>query len=1271
MKPFRILLAFSAMAFSSAHAEVVADSVADFPTTKDQGVNGWTYGYRTVDQDADDLNTYDPEIDFVAFDEADGWIWNGAAWDWGDGQRPWTVINATGGHPNGTNSGDAGEQWAVRRWTATVGPKPLAVSWHLHKDNINGGDGTSVSINLNGVQVDTGAVEGTDGDGIDQTVYVNVNPGDHIDISLTPKGPTDARLDGADGSSWSAVIDDTIPANPVQPDGSPFAPVSGDDSDSDGLADAWEMIYADDLTTLAGSADFDSDELTEAQEFEAGTDPTNADSDQDGLSDGAEIAGGTNPRNADSDGNGLTDAQELAIDDIVAAKIGDSIEDFAEDQGPAWFNGFRDYTADGGGEDYNADTEFEAFSDDGGWTWAGDQWDWADGNVPWTTIAAENVHPNGVNNSTEQWAIRRWVASELTEPTPLSVYWNVREENVDGGGISGSLNVNGKQVAKATVPGGDEVGATGIYYINAVPGDTIDLGLTPEGPTDGRSDGSDGSFSWMIVSAHIPENARQSDGSLFVPSTGDDSDGDGLPDAWEQQYFPDNLAALATGGDNDSDGLLDEDEFALTSNPMVADTDGDGLPDGAERNDGEFVDASKAGSSPLKADTDGDGISDSAEAHGDPATNPSTADSDGDGFSDPEELAQGFDPNDASKNPFAGLIAESVSEFSGTQGENGWYNGFRDLGDAPEEAPVDYDPEADFVAFDEADGWVWSGTQWDWGDGNIPWTAIGTEGAHPNGTNSGGIEEWAIRRWVADELSDPTPLALVYHLHATNTNGTGTSVQLHINGELQDTLTIAGNDAEGETRTFYTNVNPGDFIDLALTPVGLDDNRTDGSDGSAYTLRVDAIIPDNPTQPDGSAFVPLILGDPHLSVPFRTPFGLLGDSPGVQTRTVTLKNSGSSQDLTITTAALDGTNAANYTSALVTPLTLAPGASQDFTVTFDPQGSDGGFIASLEFGSNDENQSTRSLDLNANIPDRNKLVAWYKMDETDGTRLNDSSGNGNHGTYVAGDGAIALGQASLAGGTAVSFTPGAEAAYAEVANLPGFEGGFSISLWHQPTADLADVAGLFAKSDGTADPTLGDPYALAVASSKLTWFGGGSQDIAGTGSVTADQAQHVTVTHDPNDDGTGTVKVYIDGVLIETKEDGTEFTDDRAAFQLGAVNGMFGYNGLIDDMQIYGRVLSDAEVAELNATPGQKLGGGDTPAPEPDSPFRTSLTSVSKSESGVSINSGLGNADTYDVEYSEDLVSWDVIATGVTVGPYQDTEAARTAKGSGYYRVKE
>lgn len=59
-----------------------------------------------------------------------------------------------------------------------------------------------------------------------------------------------------------------------------------------------------------------------------------------------------------------------------------------------------------------------------------------------------------------------------------------------------------------------------------------------------------------------------------------DTDGDGLPDAWETQRFG-NLAQTGAG-DPDADGLANAQEFARGTNPTVADTDSDGFPDGQE-----------------------------------------------------------------------------------------------------------------------------------------------------------------------------------------------------------------------------------------------------------------------------------------------------------------------------------------------------------------------------------------------------------------------------------------------------------------------------------------------------------------------------------------------------------------------------------------------------------------------------------------------------------------------------------------------------------------
>jgi hypothetical protein len=105
------------------------------------------------------------------------------------------------------------------------------------------------------------------------------------------------------------------------------------DSDDDGLVDWWENANFGDLTTTDGSADGDDDGLTDADEFAAGTDPTNADSDDDGLNDGAEATAGTDPLNADSDGDELSDGAEVAThntDPLDADSDDDSFPDGAE-----------------------------------------------------------------------------------------------------------------------------------------------------------------------------------------------------------------------------------------------------------------------------------------------------------------------------------------------------------------------------------------------------------------------------------------------------------------------------------------------------------------------------------------------------------------------------------------------------------------------------------------------------------------------------------------------------------------------------------------------------------------------------------------------------------------------------------------------------------------------------------------------------------------------------------------------------------------------------
>ncbi len=138
-----------------------------------------------------------------------------------------------------------------------------------------------------------------------------------------------------------------------------------------------------------------------------------------------------------------------------------------------------------------------------------------------------------------------------------------------------------------------------------------------------------------------------------VAQGGPDSDGDGLPDAWEIQHGLNPNSDDSDGDfirdnneDNDGDGLSNQTEFREGTNPFSYDTDGDGLDDALEVRGGV--------TSPVRADSDGDGIPDANEDYdGDGLSNAEelrlgtglfNSDTDGDGLSDGEEIRRGYDP---------------------------------------------------------------------------------------------------------------------------------------------------------------------------------------------------------------------------------------------------------------------------------------------------------------------------------------------------------------------------------------------------------------------------------------------------------------------------------------------------------------------------------------------------------------------------------------------------------------------------------------------------
>ena len=109
-----------------------------------------------------------------------------------------------------------------------------------------------------------------------------------------------------------------------------------------------------------------------------------------------------------------------------------------------------------------------------------------------------------------------------------------------------------------------------------------------------------------------------------------DSDGDGMPDWWEEWCGLDSADSSDAALDPDGDTLDNLAEYRAGTDPHSADSDGDGMPDLWETANGTVpfiadglddsdcdglvaLDEFRAGTNPLVTDTDGDGASDYAE----------------------------------------------------------------------------------------------------------------------------------------------------------------------------------------------------------------------------------------------------------------------------------------------------------------------------------------------------------------------------------------------------------------------------------------------------------------------------------------------------------------------------------------------------------------------------------------------------------------------------------------------------------------------------------
>lgn len=159
------------------------------------------------------------------------------------------------------------------------------------------------------------------------------------------------------------------------------------------------------------------------------------------------------------------------------------------------------------------------------------------------------------------------------------------------------------------------------------------------------------------------------------------------------------------------------------------------------------------------------------------------------------------------------LLADSVADFSLTQGERGWSYGY-DGGSLDTFAQLNR--KSVITNYVPASNDVWDC----WGNDTAHWTQIFQLGAHPNGTDtstpSNAILQRAVRRWTSTYAGDVTIAGEVAKIDLQASNGIDAFV--YVDGIQRYTTFIAGNDAGGRSYKVVAALQVGSTVDFVLDP---------------------------------------------------------------------------------------------------------------------------------------------------------------------------------------------------------------------------------------------------------------------------------------------------------------------------------------------------------------------------------------------------------------------------------------------------------------------
>lgn len=195
------------------------------------------------------------------------------------------------------------------------------------------------------------------------------------------------------------------------------------------------------------------------------------------------------------------------------------------------------------------------------------------------------------------------------------------------------------------------------------------------------------------------------------------------------------------------------------------------------------------------------------------------------------------------------IVADSVADYGGVQGENGWRYGYYNLEDinTSQGVSVAISEFRQLSSYDPTTGW-WAvnaeAASGNTANGSTPgaFTVITRSRMHPNApwvtANMVAEEQWASRRWVSTVSGAINVTGLIAHheYFGLNMVGNGTEAHILVNGVAVYSYDVGLMDFQGISYNLDLNVSQGSVIEMVLGAKG-----NPLYDATTFTMRISQV----------------------------------------------------------------------------------------------------------------------------------------------------------------------------------------------------------------------------------------------------------------------------------------------------------------------------------------------------------------------------------------------------------------------------------------------